>query len=95
MDEEGRIKQTLDGMQQLFPAVHQNFEWGTGKCWGDDPWARGGYIWSKPGLVASVYPHLGQPEGFIHFAGDLTPPFGGMSEALESGIRAAREVSES
>jgi class 3 adenylate cyclase len=45
-------------------------------------------------LVSSVLSHLGSPEGRIHFAGDLVPPFGGMSEALESGLRAAHKVNE-
>jgi monoamine oxidase len=40
-------------------------------------------------------PHLARPEGRVHFAGDHTSAWSGwMQGALESGLRAAREVSE-
>ena len=45
--------------------------------------------------MESFLPHLARPEGRVHFAGDHTSPWPGwMNGALQSGARAAREVSQ-
>jgi monoamine oxidase len=62
-------------------------------AWDRDPWARGDYAWFRPGQVRAFLPHLATPEGRIHFAGDHTSTRPGwMQGALDSGVRAAREV---
>lgn len=62
-------------------------------AWDRDPWARGDYAWFRPGQVRAFLPHIAAAEGRIHFAGDHTSTRPGwMQGALDSGIRAAREV---
>lgn len=95
MKEAERIRFTLEHMEKVYPGIRQNFEGGTSKCWDEDEWARGDYAWFKPGQMTSLLPHIARPEGRVHFAGEHTSPWTGwMQGALESGIRAAREVNE-
>ncbi len=93
LSEPERIASTLDDASKLYPDVREHFEVGTTWVWDDDPWARGGYIYFKPGQMYSIRPHISRPEGRIHFAGEhaSTRP-GWMQGALESGDRAAREI---
>ncbi|PYM98692.1 MAG: hypothetical protein DME07_21945 [Candidatus Rokuibacteriota bacterium] len=42
-----------------------------------------------------LQPHIVRPEGRVYFAGEHTSPWmGWMQGALESGLRAAREVNQ-
>jgi monoamine oxidase len=61
-------------------------------CWDQDPFAGGGYPWPAPG--DDPLPEiLAAPEGRLHFAGEQTThSFGWLQGAMESGLRAAREV---
>lgn len=63
-------------------------------AWADDPYARGGYAHIPPGKTAAR-PALAQPDGRLFFAGEATaydtnPQT--IHGALETGMRAAREV---
>jgi len=61
-------------------------------CWDQDPFAGGGYPWPAPGddRLPEI---LAAPEGRLHFAGEQTTHhFGWIQGAMESGLRAAREV---
>jgi monoamine oxidase len=61
-------------------------------CWDLDPWAGGGYPWPAPG-DDGLPEVLAAPEGRVHFAGEQTTQhFGWLQGAMESGLRAAREV---
>lgn len=65
------------------------------KCWDEDEWSRGAYAWFKPGQMISLMPYIARPEGRVYFAGEHTSAwFGFMQGALESGIRAAREIEQ-
>ena len=95
MSERERIDVALDAMELLFPGRRALIEVGASKCWDEDPWARGAYAFFRPGQMRSLQPHIARPEGRIHFAGDHTSAWMGWIEgALESGLRAAREVHE-
>jgi monoamine oxidase len=95
MKESERISFTLEQMEKVHPAVRDNFEGGTSKCWDEDEWARGDYAWFKPGQMSSLLPHIGRSEGRVHFAGEHASAWPGwMQGALESGNRAAREINE-
>ncbi|HEV3262878.1 MAG TPA: FAD-dependent oxidoreductase [Gemmataceae bacterium] len=64
-------------------------------CWNWDShrWSGGGFAWFMPGQHSALYRHIVTPEGRIHFAGEhasLTHTW--MQGALESGLRAAREI---
>lgn len=90
-----RIDFALSQLEQIFPGVREDYERGASKCWDEDPWARGAFAYFRPGQMRSLLPHIARPEGRIHFAGDHTSPWSGwMQGALESGLRAAREITD-
>jgi monoamine oxidase len=62
--------------------------------WEDDPFARGGYAYFDPGFDPSWRAQLNRPAGRVVFAGEHTSEDwqGYMNGAVESGLRAAREV---
>ena len=64
--------------------------------WEDDPWSRGGYAVFGPGFDPRLRPMLGTSHGRIVFAGEHTSERwqGFMNGAVESGLRAARDVEQ-
>lgn len=62
--------------------------------WEDDPWAQGGYAYFDPGFDPHLRDWLTRPHGRIIFAGEHTSVTwqGYMNGAVESGLRAAKEV---
>jgi monoamine oxidase len=95
MAENDRIRFALSQVEQVFPAAGKDYERGTSKCWDDDPWARGAFAYFRPGRMLALLPHLARAEGRVHFAGDHTSAGPGwMQGAVESGLRAAQEISE-
>lgn len=95
LDPEARLAFALENMEKVHPGFRRHYETGTSCSWATDPWARGGYPEWKPGQMTACLPELGRAEGRIHFAGEHTSVFSRTMEgALESGNRAAREVSE-
>lgn len=88
-----RLNFTVKQMEQVFPALREHYEGGASVCWDNEEWTRGAYAWFKPGQMEAMLPHLANPEGRVHFAGDHTSPWPGwMNGALQSGHRAAGEV---
>ncbi|MGZ5442378.1 MAG: flavin monoamine oxidase family protein [Thermoanaerobaculia bacterium] len=88
-----RLEYVLTHMEKIYPAIRGQVERETTICWDEDPWARGGYPWFRPGEMGKLMPHIAAPEGRIHFAGDhASARPGWMEGALESGLRAADEV---
>src|SRR5438067_1497553 len=69
MSADERLLFTLRQMEQIFPAIRENYEGGASVCWDQDEWARGAYAWFKPGQMTSLLPHIASAEGRIHFAG--------------------------
>ncbi len=65
-----------------------------GHDWVRDPFSRGTWAAYAPGTWLRWAPELGRPEGRIVFAGsDIAPGWGSyMDGAIETGLRAAREV---
>jgi monoamine oxidase len=63
--------------------------------WDNHPLSGGAFAWFMPGQHTSLYADLIRPEGRLHFAGEhasLTHTW--MQGALESGLRATREMLE-
>lgn len=62
--------------------------------WEDDPFARGGYAYLDPGFDPSWRAQLSRRAGRLVFAGEHTSEEwqGYMNGAVESGLRAAREI---
>jgi monoamine oxidase len=63
--------------------------------WDHDPWARGGYAYFDPGFDPLWRAWLARPAGRIVFAGEHTSIKyqGYMNGAIETGLRAAAEIS--
>ncbi|HMV82360.1 MAG TPA: FAD-dependent oxidoreductase [Blastocatellia bacterium] len=90
-----RLALTVKQLEQCLPGLAQHYEGGASVCWDQEEWSRGAYAWFKPGQMETWLPHFASPEGRVHFAGDhLSPWPGWMNGALQSGYRAAREVSQ-
>ena len=95
MTERERLAFTLEKLEEVFPGIRADYELGTSKTWDEDPWARGAFAYFRPGQMFSLLPHVARTEGRVHFAGDQTSLWSGwMQGAIESGVRAAREVVE-
>jgi monoamine oxidase len=95
LSEDQRIAFALEQVERIHPGIHDHFEGGASYSWVDDPWARGGYSSFRPGDFFRFGPHIAQPEGRIHFAGEHTSRLSAsMEAALESGDRVAREIGE-
>jgi monoamine oxidase len=93
MEPEARIAFAREHARRVHPGLDEAFERGASYCWDADPWARGDYAWFAPGELGAFLPHLGRPEGRVHFAGDHTSALPGwMQGALASGVRAAEAV---
>lgn len=62
--------------------------------WENDPWAQGGYAVFRPSYDPELRTWLARPHGRIYFAGEHTSFRwqGYMNGAVESGLRAAREI---
>lgn len=91
LQESERVRVTLERMEQVFPGARSNFEKGISKCWSEDEWARGAWVYPDEDTL----PVIVKPEGRIHFAGDHAshqPSW--MQGALASGLRVVKEISE-
>jgi monoamine oxidase len=90
-----RIKQTLKDLARLHPQITQEFVGGDSKIWAQDPFAGGAFASFEPGQESRLYPHMISPEGPIHFAGEhASHQHAWIEGAVESGLRAAREIHE-
>jgi monoamine oxidase len=63
------------------------------KVWREDRFAGGGFAFAEPGQFRWIFPAARRPDNRLHFAGEHTSvSFGWMDGALESGERAAAEI---
>jgi monoamine oxidase len=95
MSPEQRIDYAANLASSVFPEAQSFFEGGFSHSWVNDPWAKGCAAYLRPGDETRLLPHLAMPESRLHFAGEHTaslPFIGFMQGAIESGLRAAREV---
>jgi monoamine oxidase len=95
MDAESVLEQALEDVAQIHPRIREEFEVGAVYHWYDDPYARGAFALFEPEQQTRLQEHIVAPEGRIHFAGEHTSLYHAWIQgALESGIRAAKEVHE-
>jgi monoamine oxidase len=93
IDPAERVDWTLAQVAKVYPGAGAHVEGGVEKSWHEDPWARGAFAWYDAGQMASLHPHVAAAEGRVHFAGEHTSPWTSwMQGAIESGLRAAREI---
>ena len=92
---EQAIEQALEDVAKIHPSITTEFEVGAVYNWYDDPYARGAFALFEPEQQTRLYESIIAPEGRIHFAGEHTSLYHAWIQgALESGIRAAKEVHE-
>jgi monoamine oxidase len=95
MGDDQAIEQALEDVAKIHPSVLTEFEVGAVYNWYDDPYARGAFALFEPEQQTRLQEAIVQPEGRIRFAGEHTSLYHAWIQgALESGIRAAREVHE-
>ena len=92
---EAGMARVLAAYEQLRPAARGKLELAGIKSWQTDPFAGGDWAIWAPGQVSECLPALIQPANRIHFCGEHTATTNrGMEGAMESGVRAAFEVSK-
>jgi monoamine oxidase len=95
MSERERLEFVAREMEKVHPGLLDNLEGEYSKVWASDPWAGGAAAIPSPSQMTTICVGIEQPEGRVHFAGEHTSQWTGwMQGALQSGLRAAREVHE-
>ncbi|HXJ65815.1 MAG TPA: flavin monoamine oxidase family protein [Actinomycetota bacterium] len=95
MDPETRLEEALDDVARIHPGIRDEFEVGTSHAWYGDRWARGAFALFAPDQQTDLQAAIVAPEGRIHFAGEHCSLYHAWIQgALESGIRAAKEIHE-
>jgi monoamine oxidase len=95
MDQESVLEQALEDVAKIHPSIRTEFEVGAVYHWYDDPYARGAFALFEPEQQTRLQGDIVAPEGRVHFAGEHTSLYHAWIQgALESGIRAAREIHE-
>jgi monoamine oxidase len=75
--------------------VLDEFEVGTSHAWYEDHYARGAFALFEPGQESLLQADIQRPEGRVYFAGEHCSLWHAWIQgALESGIRAARQIHE-
>jgi monoamine oxidase len=95
LDEESRLEQALDDVERIHPWIREEFEVGASHAWYNDRFAGGAFALFDPGQQSALQAHIVAPEGRVLFAGEHCSLYHAWIQgALESGIRAAREINE-
>ena len=95
MDEETRLEEALDDVSQIHPRIREEYEVGASHAWYGDRYARGAFALFTPGQQSELQKDITRPEGRVYFAGEHCSLYHAWIQgALESGIRAAREIHE-
>jgi len=93
--EQDVLEEAVKKLSPIHPDLRNYIEGGIVKDWGADPYSLGGWSWPGPGYISAHLENLQKPHGRIHFAGEHTSILRATMEgALQSGVRAAREVDE-
>jgi monoamine oxidase len=93
MDPETRLEEALDDVSRIHPGIREVFEVGASHAWYGDRWARGAFALFAPEQQTALQADIVAPEGRIYFAGEHCSLYHAWIQgALESGIRAAREI---
>ena len=91
MDPGAIVPGFIDRFDGLFPGTREVAEHGTHFAWEHQPWIGAAFANYNPPF--SEHPELATPEGPIHFAGEHASEHRGwMQGALQSGLRAAKEI---
>jgi monoamine oxidase len=95
MDEETRLEEALDDVARIHPRIREEYEGGASHAWYSDRWARGAFAMFAPEQQTDLQADIVRPEGRFYFAGEHCSLYHAWIQgALESGIRAARQIHE-
>jgi monoamine oxidase len=95
MDEETRLEEALGDVSRIHPRIRDVYETGASHAWYDDRYANGAFALFAPEQQSTLQADIVRPEGRIYFAGEhCSLHHAWIQGALESGIRAAREIHE-
>lgn len=95
LDEESRLEQALDDVERIHPWIREEFEVGASHAWYNDRFAGGAFALFDPGQQTRLQADVVAPEGRVLFAGEHCSLYHAWIQgALETGIRAAREIHE-
>lgn len=90
---EARLAQLLLEWEKILPSVREYPVSAISYSWTKNPWSMGGWAYPTKSQEQDLFEQLQQKEGRIHFAGEHTSKTRGWIQgALESGIRAAKEI---
>ena len=92
MSSEDRLRWAMENLVKIFPEISSNFEGGTSVVWDQEPWSLGCSAYYAPGEMTVMFPHVGMPEGRVHFAGEHTSLLYVMEGAAQSGVRVVEEI---
>ncbi|MCP3673151.1 MAG: L-amino-acid oxidase, partial [Gammaproteobacteria bacterium] len=93
LSQDQQILEIHNRWRSVFPNLEDYILNNFSFSWAKEPWSGSGYASPTEAQETSLKSHLSAVEGRIHFAGDHTSEFPGWIQgALESGIRAAREI---
>jgi monoamine oxidase len=93
MDEAMRIEQALEDVERIHPRIREEFESGASHAWSEDKYAGGAFALFEPEQQTKLQDDITCPEGRIYFAGEhCSLHHAWIQGALESGIRAARQI---
>lgn len=96
LKEGDRIRNALDNLAVVHGnQVYEYFLTGASHSWSQYPFSGGAFSMFKPNQETELFPFIPVPEGRVHFAEDHTSTAPGWIEGtIQSGIRAAREVTD-
>jgi monoamine oxidase len=95
MDEETRLEEALEDVARIHPQIREEYEGGASHAWYSDRWARGAFAMFAPEQQTDLQSDIVRPEGRFYFAGEHCSLYHAWIQgALESGIRAARQIHE-
>lgn len=88
-----RLDATADQLDEAYPGSRPLLATGTSIAWSNSPLNGGAYSAWAPGQVSDFWTAVRKSYGRVHLAGEHTAKLCGYMEgALESGLKAAREV---
>jgi monoamine oxidase len=83
----------VENLSRVFPEMGANGAGARSVCWDSEPYALGAWAYFAPGEMSSMFTQVALPDGRIHFAGEHTSTLCFMEGAVQSGQRAAQEIS--
>ncbi|GEN52566.1 flavin monoamine oxidase family protein [Halobacillus faecis] len=94
LDQKEATKQVLENLARVYGnVVYEEYMQSVVYNWSQNPFSAGCFTLFTPGQSRDLEEVMPLPEGRIHFAGEQTSSYHGWIEgAIESGIRAAKEM---